>query len=285
MNEYAQAEIHERNKVSGQPIALTIAGFDPSSGAGITADLKVFAAHDIYGMACITALTVQSTLGVRRVEPVAPETIRETLACLRDDVMPAGVKIGMQATAEAVTETARFLAESGIDRRRVVLDPVNRSSSGGELLSSEGLARLQSELLAHVGWITPNVEELAQLTADEPLSRAEIPLASARLQNLARQGGNPDLHVVVTGGHLDRPDDFLLTPDGRESWLKGERVETQSTHGTGCAFSSAILCQLMRGIEAKQAVTNAKAYVTAALRAAYPVGQGKGPMHHLYRLG
>lgn len=285
MNEYAQAEIHERNKVSGQPIALTIAGFDPSSGAGITADLKVFAAHDIYGMACITALTVQSTLGVRRVEPVAPETIRETLACLRDDVMPAGVKIGMLATAEAVTETARFLAESGIDRRRVVLDPVNRSSSGGELLSSEGLARLQSELLAYIGWITPNVEELAQLTADEPLSRAEIPLASARLQNLARQGGNPDLHVVVTGGHLDRPDDFLLTPDGRESWLKGERVETQSTHGTGCAFSSALLCQLMRGIEAKQAVTNAKAYVTAALRAAYPVGQGKGPMHHLYRLG
>src|ERR1700740_1883672 len=117
MNQHAQAE----NQSSQHPFALTIAGFDPSSGAGITADLKVFAAHDIYGMACITALTVQSTLGVPRVEPVAPETIRATLACLREDAIPAGVKIGMLATPEAVTETARFLAESGIDRRRVVL--------------------------------------------------------------------------------------------------------------------------------------------------------------------
>ena len=266
-----------------RPTALTIAGFDPSSGAGITADLKVFAAHDIYGMACITALTIQSTLGVRRVEPVGAETIRDTLACLRDDIAPTGVKIGMLATAEAVTETARFLAEAGIHRQRIVLDPVIRSSSGRELLTSEGLVRLRSELLPHIGWITPNLDELAALTERRSLRREDIAVAAAELQQIARDAGNPGLHIVVTGGHLDRPDDFLLAPNGNAEWLQGERVETQSTHGTGCAFSSALLCQLICGDDPAQAVANAKAYVTDALKAAYPVGRGKGPMHHLFR--
>lgn len=283
MKPYAQAEIQQANAASTRPIALTIAGFDPSSGAGITADLKVFAAHDIYGMACITALTIQSTLGVRRVEPVAAGTIRDTLACLRDDIIPAGVKIGMLATAEAVTETARFLAETGIDRRRVVLDPVIRSSSGRELLTSEGLTRLRSELLPHIGWITPNLDELAALTERPSLQREDIAIAAAELQQITRDAGNPGLHIVVTGGHLDRPDDFLLTPKGSAEWLPGERVATRSTHGTGCAFSSALLCQLIRGAEPKEAAASAKAYVTDALKAAFPVGKGKGPMHHPFR--
>jgi hydroxymethylpyrimidine/phosphomethylpyrimidine kinase len=265
---------------SGQPrpVALTIAGFDPSSGAGISADLKVFAAHGIYGMACITALTVQSTLGVQGVEPVAPATIRQTLDCLREDIAPAGIKIGMLATAEAVTEVAEFLARSGIDRQRVVLDPVIRSSSGRELLSAEGVDRLRSELLTHVGWITPNLDELAVLTGMEIGGREDIPAAAARLQE-----ANRSLHVLVTGGHLDRPDDFLLTPDGSVAWLEGERVETSATHGTGCALSSALLCQLIRGITGTEAAAQAKAYVTAALKSAYRVGRGKGPMHHLFR--
>ncbi len=267
---------------SRKPVAFSIAGFDPSSGAGVTADIKVFAAHDLYGMACITALTVQSTLGVRRVEPVAAETIRETLACLREDVLPAGVKIGMLATAEAVSEVTRFLSEAGIDPQRVVLDPVIRSSSGKELLNPEGVDRLRLELLPHVGWVTPNIDELAVLTGIGTSDKEVIPMAAARLQVLANAGANPKLHVLVTGGHLHRPDDFLLTPDGKSLWLKGERVETQSTHGTGCAFSSALLCSLIEGRVAEEAAAEAKAYVTAALQAAYPVGRGKGPMHHLF---
>src|ERR1700753_2298347 len=127
MKEDVQAEKPEPTFLSRRPVALTIAGFDPSSGAEITADLKVFAAHRVYGMACITALTVQSTLGVRRVEPVAAETIRETLDCLKDDVRFSGVKIGMLATEGAVAELVRFLAGSGISRHRIVLDPVLRS--------------------------------------------------------------------------------------------------------------------------------------------------------------
>jgi len=283
MNRHVQEKTQQPDTGGWHPIALTIAGFDPSSGAGITADLKVFAAHDIYGMACITALTVQSTLGVRRVEPVAPETIRETLTCLQEDVVPSGVKIGMLATAEAVTDVVQFLAGSGIDRQKVVLDPVIRSSSGRELLCSDGIIQLRSELLAHIGWITPNLEELAVLTQAEGIAKETVPDAAAKLQFLARTVGNPELHVLVTGGHLDRPDDFLLTPNGEGIWLRGERVETQSTHGTGCALSSALLCQLIAGKTAEEAATEAKVYVTAALKAAYPVGQGKGPMHHLFR--
>lgn len=275
----------EKNKAAGRPIALTIAGFDPSSGAGITADLKVFAAHDIYGMACITALTIQSTLGVRRVEPAAPETIRETLDCLLEDVAPDGVKIGMLATAEAVSETARFLAKSGIRRERVVLDPVIRSSSGSELLSPEGVAQMRSQLLAYAGWITPNLDELAALAGMNVAGKEAVPEAAARLHSIAQAAGNPALHILATGGHLDRPDDFLLSPEGNGSWLEGERVDTTSTHGTGCALSSALLCELMSGNKPIEVAIQAKTYVTAALKAAYPVGRGRGPMNHLFRFG
>lgn len=278
------SEQDSRFSAPERPVALSIAGFDSSSGAGITADLKVFAAHHIYGMACITALTVQSTLGVRRVEPVAAATIRETLDCLSDDVTPSGVKIGMLATEAAVAEVAGFLAQSGFSRQRIVLDPVLRSSSGRELLTAGGVTLLRAELLGGVGWITPNIDELVILVGIESVSRETIPSAATELQRLAAEAGNPDLHVLVTGGHLDRPDDFLRTPDGQEFWLPGERVDTRATHGTGCALSSALLCQLIEGKEPKDAAAAAKAYVTAALRAAYPVGQGKGPMHHLFQL-
>jgi hydroxymethylpyrimidine/phosphomethylpyrimidine kinase len=258
-------------------IALTIAGFDPSSGAGISADLKVFAAHRVYGMACITALTMQSTLGVRRVEAVAPAILRETLECLREDVLPDGVKIGMLATAENVDEVEAFLASGGIAREKIVLDPIIRSSSGRELLSPEGIARMRSELLARVGWITPNLDELAVLAQTRPLGRDDVPRVAAELHR-----AYPHLHILVTGGHLERPDDFLLLPSGESFWFQGERVETTSTHGTGCALSSALLCALLSGKRPEEAVRQAKNYVTGALKAAFPVGKGRGPMHHLF---
>ena len=170
---------------------------------------------------------------------------------------------------------------AGIDRQRWCWTGI-RSSSGRELLSPEGVARLLSELLAHVGWITPNLDELAVLTEEGPISLAGVPAAAARLQELARKAGNPKLSVVATGGHHDRPDDFLLTCGGKGTWFEGKRVETESTHGTGCAFSSALLCQLVQGASPQQAVAGAKEYVTAALKVAYPVGRGRGPMHHLF---
>jgi hydroxymethylpyrimidine/phosphomethylpyrimidine kinase len=269
--------------VPSRPVALTIAGFDPGSGAGITADLKTFSAHGIYGVACISAMTVQSTLGVRAVEPLPAMLVRQTLECLAEDVSLSGVKIGMLGSSAVVCEVSSFLtAQAGrIARERIVLDPVLRSTSGTALIDRDGLRVIREELLRRVGWITPNVDEL-DLLAGGSSGREQVPSAAARLQAMAAQLGNDALNVVVTGGHLDRPDDFLLTASGEGSWLAGEKIVTNATHGTGCAFSSALLCGLISGRSPREAAAAAKAYVTEALRSAYPVGKGKGPMNHLF---
>jgi hydroxymethylpyrimidine/phosphomethylpyrimidine kinase len=270
------------------PVCLTIAGFDPSSGAGVSADLKTFAAYGIYGVAAITALTVQSTQGVRAIEAVRPSLFRETLEHLAADIPPVGVKLGMLASAGLVSEAEHFLRARPELRQCVVLDPVSRSSSGAPLLDAEGTSQLRERLLGAVGWVTPNLDELALLTGVEVRTREQVPSAAERLRRQATSIGNPDMAIVVTGGDLDRPDDYLLLPDceraeGRGHWLQGERVETRSTHGTGCAFSSALLAELVLGRSGVTAVEGAKRYVAGALRAAYPVGQGRGPLHHLFR--
>lgn len=256
-----------------RPVALTIAGFDPSSGAGITADLKVFAAHRIYGVSAITALTVQSSQGVRRTCPVSGNLLAETLQCLAEDLPLTGVKIGMLGSSSAVGVVADFLRSAGIAGERIVLDPVIRSSSGAELLDAQGTETLRQKLLPMVGWVTPNVEELSALLGAEPAGRDRLPQLAGKLASYA-----PDLNVVVTGGHLNPPNDFLRTSGGEEHWFPGERVETTSTHGTGCAFSSALLCRLLCGEHPVEAVRQAKAFVTQALTSAIPMGKGRGPV-------
>jgi hydroxymethylpyrimidine/phosphomethylpyrimidine kinase len=268
-----------------KPVALTIAGFDPGSGAGVTADLKTFSAHRVYGVACISALTVQSTQGVRAVEPLSAALVRQTLDCLAEDVGLSGIKIGMLATSGIVNEVVSFLTgqSTGLDRSRIVLDPVLRSTSGTPLLDANGVHLLRDQLLHRIGWITPNIRELAILIGEDPGGRDQVPAAAARLKEIAGRLGNEELNVVVTGGDLSRPDDFLLTASGEQHWFPGEKIATSSTHGTGCAFSSALLCGLISGSSAKESVAAAKAYVTEALRSAYPVGKGKGPINHLYQ--
>jgi hydroxymethylpyrimidine/phosphomethylpyrimidine kinase len=269
-----------------RPVALTIAGFDPGSGAGITADLKTFSAHGIYGVACISALTVQSTLGVRAVEPLSPGLVCRTLECLAEDVALSGVKIGMLGSSGVAWEVASFLKAqpSHLMRERIVLDPVLRSTSGTPLIDGNGVRVIREELLHCVGWITPNIAELAILAGSDSATfqRDQVPAAAARLKEMAGDRGNDELNVVVTGGDLDQPDDFLLTASREQTWVPGERIATNSTHGTGCAFSSALLCGLISGLSSREAVVAAKAYVTEALRTAYPVGKGKGPMNHLF---
>jgi hydroxymethylpyrimidine/phosphomethylpyrimidine kinase len=265
-----------------RPILLTIAGFDPSSGAGASADLKVFAAHGAYGMACLTALTVQSTRGVRAVEPVAATTVAATLEMLAEDVTFAGIKLGMLANAEIARVVNNFLdVQKGVP---AVLDPVLRSSSGRDLLGSEGIRFLRERLVARVHWITPNLDELAELTGLPVVRADDVSGAAAELRRLAREAGNDRLNIVVTGGHLDPPDDHVLMADGNSCWIPGRRIQTKATHGTGCAFSSALLCGLVAGDLPVAAVRRAKDYVTSAMFAAYPVGGGHGPMNHLYRL-
>ncbi len=260
----------------GCPVVLTIAGFDPSSGAGITTDLKVFWNHGLYGVSAITALTVQSTQGVREVEPASGRLLRQTLDCLAADLPIVGIKIGMLGSAEIVETLSAFLAVAGVDRSRIVLDPILRSSSGAELLDQDGLRRLRDDLLPQVGWVTPNLDELTALTGvetGEDIRPDVIFDIARRLAALA-----PGLNVVATGGHLDPPDDFLLTAGGQTHWFPGRRIETTSTHGTGCAFSSALLCRLVLGDAPANAVAEAKAWVTHALETAVPIGKGRGPV-------
>ena len=268
-----------------RPVLLTIAGFDPSSGAGITADLKVFAAYGGYGVSCITALTIQSTQGVRRVKALDASWTAETLQCLHEDVAIAGVKIGMLATVDNILMTARFLAASGIARDRIVLDPVLVSTSGALLLEPAGVDCLRECLMPHVGWITPNLEEAVVLVGMTGPDPSHAPEAARRLRAIATEGGNDGLSVLITGGDLERPDDYLLPCEmDRGEWVPGERVETTATHGTGCALSSALLCESLAGRPAREAVAGAKRYVEESLRRAYKVGNGRGPMHHLHAL-
>ena len=261
------------------PIALTIAGFDPSSGAGITADLQTFAAHRLFGVSAITALTVQSTLGVASVEAVSPELLRQTLDHLNADLPPAGIKIGMLATHEIVTKATAFINACKL-LIPIVLDPIIVSSSGAPLLDQEGLRALQEELLDHVTWITPNWAELAVLTG----RKVQFPPdAESALHILGRR--YPHLHIVATGGdHGAKPIDLLRTPTGEIHSFPGKRVDTTSTHGTGCAFSSALLSRLILGDAPVVAVSAAKTFVEGALRHAPGLGHGRGPMNLLWPL-
>lgn len=252
------------------PAALTVAGYDPSSGAGITADLQVLTSHGVRGLSAVTALTVQSATRVTRVEPVNARLLQETLDLLAEDEAITAVKVGMLARAELVDVVTRFLGKLELSRERIVLDPVLRSSSGAELLDPEGVQRLVAELLPVVGWVTPNLAEAGILAGVEEPGREAVPGVARRIQSLGAGHRAPGtgLNVVVTGGHLDPPDDYLLTAEGEEQWFPGVRVEAGSvhgSHGTGCAFSSALLCRVMLGDGPVEAVAGAKAFVTERL--------------------
>ena len=265
-----------------QPIVWSVAGFDPSSGAGITADLMTFAAAGLFGCSAITALTVQTTLGVFGSQPVSADLLASTLARLDEDLPPVGLKIGMLGTGEIAGVVAQFLARKRAEVQEsplVVLDPVIRSSSGRDLLDADGLTVLKRDLLPLVDWITPNWAELALLSgaAVVDLTTAE----SAGRELMHRYDG---LRVVVTGGDQAEPLDLVMQPDAPTVRLGGEHVETTSTHGTGCAFSSAMLAALVRGAEPAEAARTAKAFVTEALRLAPGLGKGRGPMQLLWPL-
>lgn len=264
---------------SAPPVVLSIAGFDPSSGAGVTADIKTIAAHGCYGTACITALTVQTTTGVRRVEPVSPEIVRETLRELAADMPPAAVRIGMMGSAEIVDVVAEYIEATR--PAHVVLDPVLKASSGAALLDDQGIVRLLKVLVPLASVVTPNLYEAEVLTGLPVGDLQQMKAASRKLHELGAQ------NVVVTGGHLERAIDVLSTvlPEGNIEQLEfvSDRLRSTSTHGTGCAFATALAANLAQGRQLQYAIVLAKAYVTKAISRALPLGKGTGPLHHLYR--
>ena len=276
------------------PVVLTIAGFDPSSGAGVTADIKTIAAHGCYGVACITAMTVQSTSGVKRLEAVDPTLIAETLEELATDVEIAAVHIGMLASSKVVKAVADFLCASqpstGARRARVsgrarlpniVLDPILRSSSGAELLDAGGTRMLIERLIPLADVVTPNVDEAAVITGIQVKDLDEMKAASVKLHEMGASA------VVITGGHLEKAIDLLSFRTSRgieQEVFKAERQRSNSTHGTGCAFATAMACHLALDRGLAEAALLAKTYVTAAISNGHPLGRGTGPVHHLYRM-
>ncbi len=266
---------------------LTIAGFDPSSGAGVTADLFVFAAHGFFGTSCLTALTVQSTMGVRATHPVDASILADMLDCLSDDLPPAGIKIGMLGTEQAVGTVCTFLEtlrDSG-SKIPVVVDPVLRATSGKCLLQPDAERMLRRRLLPLADWVTPNLDELGWLTGTLVSSRADMVRSSEALKFAVEQSGACKLTILAKGGHLEKPDDLLLERSGDLIWLPGDHVDTRATHGTGCALSSALLCRLVMGDHEIDAARNAKHYVAEAMRRSKAIGKGQGPMNHLWPVG
>jgi hydroxymethylpyrimidine kinase/phosphomethylpyrimidine kinase len=265
---------HNNHANAAPPILLSIAGFDPSCGAGTAADLKTFAAHGCYGVAAITSLTVQNTQGVVDVQNTPSAALRAQLDVLVNDSDIAAVKIGMLGNRGNAVVVAEFL-----DAHRfahVVHDPVMNSSSGAELLDAAGIKYLSTELLKRSSVITPNIPEAEILTG---LTIKDVGGMEAAARKIVEMGAHA---VIVKGGHMDRAVDVLF--DGNEIVaLAGDRVKEETLHGTGCAFASAIAAQLASGRPLMEAATLAKAYVTKAIEKSYPTGKGLSPLDHFYR--
>jgi hydroxymethylpyrimidine/phosphomethylpyrimidine kinase len=263
------------------PVVLSIAGFDPSSGAGITADIKTACAHGCFATTCITALTVQTTERVFSVQAVNADLVRDTLFELVRDLPPAAVRIGMLGNDLIAEVVADFLET--VRPPNVVLDPVLRSTSGAALLDARGESVLRERLLKLVDVITPNVEETAVLCGDSPGEiglnwETKIVSLAARLHQLGCKS------VVVTGGHLDQAADLLSTGSAgnpKIEWFWAPKIQSRATHGTGCAFAMAIACNLATGLDLSSSVREAKAYVRRAIETAAPLGRGFGPLNHL----
>lgn len=257
------------------PILLTIAGFDPSCGAGIAADLKTFAAHNCYGVAAVTALTVQSTQGVTAIHVTPSATLRAQLDALAADVSIVAVKIGMLGNKANAVAVAEFLDKNNF--AHVIHDPVTKPTCGNaELIDAAGLKFLRDEFIKRATVITPNIPEAELLTGMEI---KDVNGMKAAAQKLMEQGARA---VIVTGGHLEKPTD-VLCDGGEPLTFGGDHVRSENTHGSGCTFSSAIAAQLACGQQLPEAVILAKAYVTKAIEKAYAVGKGPGPLNHFYR--
>ncbi|OIH92781.1 bifunctional hydroxymethylpyrimidine kinase/phosphomethylpyrimidine kinase [Curtobacterium sp. MCBA15_001] len=270
--------------MSGPVRVLSIAGTDPTGGAGLQADLKAIAAHDGYGMAVVTAVVAQNTHGVRSVHVPDVSVLRDQLEAVSDDVVVDAVKVGMLGTAAVVRQVAEWLRAHRPPV--VVVDPVMVATSGDRLLDRDA-ERAMTELFALADLVTPNRPELAVLArlatsttpSDTLASSPTDPVAAARLVAAAF-----DVRVLAKGGHGDGPtsDDVLVAPDGSVRWFPAQRIATSNTHGTGCSLSSAVATLMAQHGDWEVAVGAAKTWLTAALRGAdaLRVGTGNGPVDH-----
>jgi hydroxymethylpyrimidine/phosphomethylpyrimidine kinase len=258
--------------------ALTIAGSDSGGGAGIQADLKTFAAHGVYGMSALTAVTAQNTRGVVSWMALPPAIVRAQVDAVIGDIGADAVKIGMLGNAAIVETVAAAVRD--LDLQNVVLDPVMVAKGGNPLLEPPAVDAIRRALVPLALVVTPNAPEAEVLTGMSVRSLRDVHDAGHRILEMGARV------VLIKGGHLEGPEsiDVAFTP-GEAFEIRGPRIDTSSTHGTGCTLSSAIAANLALGIPVREALQRAREYVEGAIRQAPGLGGGHGPLNHFWRSG
>jgi hydroxymethylpyrimidine/phosphomethylpyrimidine kinase len=255
-------------------VALTIAGSDPSGGAGLQADLKTFHQFGVYGMSVVTLLTIQNTVTVESVDPLDPDYVRRQLEAVTSDIPPEAVKTGALGSADIIEVVAAWAAAAACP---LVVDPVMISKHGERLLAADARQALVGCLLPHAALVTPNVPEAEVLAGLEIRSLDDMAEAAGRILALGPRA------VLVKGGHLDdgssQSVDILLTAD-EEQRFTAQRYQTRHTHGAGCTFSAAITACIARKYALPEAVSAAKRFISEAIAAAPQLGRGAGPLNH-----
>ena len=277
--------------------ALTIAGSDSCGGAGIQADMKTMCAHGVYAMSAVTALTAQNTTGVTNILEVPPDFLMDQLDAVFTDITPDAVKIGMLSGIPIMQTVALKLVEYGA--KHVVLDPVMVATSGSRLMRTDAAEFMMEELFPLAEIITPNIPEAEALTGMEIHGLSEMLVAGSLLytkirerknllkKDLKEQGVESEIYpadtaVLIKGGHSINDANDLLFVERGSVLIQGERIDNPNTHGTGCTLSSAIACNLAKGMDVEQAVRRAKDYLTGALRSGLDLGHGSGPVDHMW---
>jgi len=257
------------------PVALTIAGSDSGGGAGIQADMKTFAALGVYGCSVLTAITAQNSQGVRCAEEVSARMVAEQMDAVLEDIPVAAFKTGMVSSVELIETIAAKIEHYGM--KNYVLDPVMVAKSGDPLLLPEAREAVKQLLFPLARVATPNGFEAEALSGVAVRNLEEAKRAAQRLLELGAEA------VVVKGGNFEpEAADVLALRSGELRVLRTERINTPNLHGTGCTFSAAITAFLAQGVDVGDAVHQAKAFVTEALRHSYPVGRGRGPVNHFW---
>ncbi len=252
---------------------LTIAGVDPSGGAGIAADLNTIAAYRHHGALVVTSVTAQNTMGIQAIYDLPMEFIATQIESILSDMEVHAVKIGMLGTAQVVSLVAGLI--QSLSLRNVVLDPVLRSTSGTALLEKAGVQALREKLIPRVDLVTPNMEEAGILSG---LSVTDLPSMKQAARAIHLMGAR---QVVVTGGHLGQRAIDVLDDGAGSAVFDSTRITSNNTHGIGCTFSTAVACQLARGVPMAQAIDGAKRYVSRAVAHTSKIGKGAGPLNHL----
>ena len=255
---------------------LSIAGSDPSGGAGIQADLKTMTVNGVYAMCAITALTVQNTLGVTNILEVEPAFLGQQIDAVFQDIRPDAVKVGMVSSAGLIRVIAQKLRQHGA--QNVVVDPVMVATSGSRLLESDAATALREELFPLATVVTPNIPEAQALSGWEIFAPVDMERAAQRI------GDAYGCAVLCKGGHQVNDADDLLWLRGEAHWFRARRVDNPNNHGSGCTLSSAIASFLALGCGLSQAVEKAKAYITACMEAGLDLGSGSGPLKHNYAI-